>query len=551
MSESTSFSTTAIASPPAPASIATSTSTPTPGPAAITLGSTPDIISHVLSFLPQPALAKTLRVSKMYFHLSAPLLYHTIDIKHGMKDISIGSTRSEADDLTLDSFSKALNSSSSSKLSYGKGGSHQLRNDDFSKNSLLRLVKRVDVHVHGKNECPFVSNYIQLFPNLQVLHLAGGQWPDGMEPDDVCAYDRSYYGSRSSDIGEMRCQFVRKVCMYARRVILRSLDFSPIKGYGKVEHVILKLRPCQLPHYTPRRTSGPSARDDDHSIDNWNTISMKLPPLVKTIDIIWWDERHVHRLEGYEVTLDAKTSYWMGGRGGDNRSRMLGCTYCDQAGCIRYSPHAGVQLPGMMRSLGKDTSVDRVRVWNVDYTAEEQWPDDRLSLDQLKMAMLRELREGRKVRLGAKVEEISRSDDYIEEAPPPDFSHLIYDSDHPLDLPGDSDPSKPTLSFHSAAEYYARATGTASHFYHHHQSPPQPQPRYNHADDLDCVCEIDDEESPYWVGRIKPPRRLKNLRERVEAIWPMEDKRMLSLWSADELERYLDNYEKDLDSVAQ
>ncbi|WVQ98577.1 hypothetical protein IAU59_005704 [Kwoniella sp. CBS 9459] len=517
----------------------------TPGPAATTMGSTPDIVSHILTFLPSSALSQTLRVSKLYFHLSAPLLYHTIDVRTGMRDISIGSTRSEDDNLTLDSSTLSIrrdsNESSHRDAGDSGGGSRRSHDNDFSKNSLLRLVKRVNVLIHGKNECPFVSSYIQPFPNLQVLHLAGGQRPNDMEPDEVCAYDGSDYGrpfgssSSSSSVcgaGDMRCQFVRKVCVNARTVILRSMDLSPIRGYDKVEHVVLKLRPCQLPHYTPPRqsfdqsmsaqsgsagTSSANSDEDDSGhqpifIGDFNTITMRLPLTVTTLDIVWWDERHLHRIEGYELTLGEESGWYMGrGPSGRRTHRMMGCTYCDQVGCVRYSPHAGVQLPAMMRSLGKDTGVMTVRIWNVDYTAEEQWHQGRLSLSRLKEEMRRQLSHGRKIKINAGG--VSQTD-----------------------LDGMRDPK---LSFHSAAEYHARATRSISAIANEIATITDDDV------DLDVVCEIDESEEPYWVARIEPPRRLKDLRERVEAIWPMEDKRMLSLWSADELERYLDSYEKD------
>ncbi|OCF35344.1 hypothetical protein I316_02892 [Kwoniella heveanensis BCC8398] len=556
-SSSPSSSSSSSFSPPAPASVPG-------GPAATALGATPDIVSHILSFLPQSALAQTLCVSKMYFHLSAPLLYHTIDIRHGMRDISIGSTRSDEDDLTLES-SLILNSSLKidklSKPGVPKSGDgRNSHHHDFSKNSLLKLVKRVNVHIHGKNECPFVSNYIQPFPNLQVLHLAGGERPSDMESDEVCAYDNSYYGRRSD---QTRCQFVHKVCVNARQVVLRSLDSSPIKGYEKVEQVVIKLRPCQLPRYT--RPRGLISVTDDGQYqpqqstandDDLDVVPVRLPLSVRSIDIVWWDERHRHRLEGYQVTLDEDSSFWMGRGGsiGGRKLRFLGCTYCDETGCIRHSPHAGAQLPGMMRLLGRDTGVERVRVWNVDYTAEEQWSDGRLSLGELKKEMARGLQQGREARMKLRtkgssqangnvgIENASASDslqDTEPNTPDHDQSTFVTGLDSPL----------PVLSFHSAKEYFARATDSLVRDGMNMDGDTDTDTDIGIGPDAEIkvVCEIDSEEEPYWVSRIKPPRRLQDLRERVEAIWPMDDKRMLSLWSADELETYLDNYERDLE----
>ncbi|WVR04953.1 hypothetical protein IAU60_001965 [Kwoniella sp. DSM 27419] len=397
--------------------------------AAAQLGQTSDILSQVLGHLPPPSLFSTLLVSKRFFHLTAPHLYHTLTIKHGLRDVSVGSTRPDILALEVDA-------------AVGRAET------DFSKNGLLRLVRRVDVHMHGKNECPFVLNYLQAFPNLQVVHLAGGERPRGL--DDVCEPDQ--------------CQFVTKVCVNARRAIVRDLhDVPAVSPFKRLERVTLKLRPCQLPG---------TGRMGDVTDGGFGSFS--LPGTVRELDVVWWDEQHDHRLDGY-VIHEGDVQYagacsW--GRGGPRWPvRIKGCTYCDQFGCVRMAPDPSSQLPSFMKVSREKTRLQKVRHWNMDLTTDRPWYGSTRvkSLDEIKNEMVHGF-------LGI---------DTASESEPPD-----------------------RVTFHKAEEYFQHGMGED---------------------------EIDPAEAEYWNARLFPSLVVKALRDEVALFWPQDRPRVYEVWSAEQL----------------
>ncbi|KAK8870025.1 hypothetical protein IAR55_000595 [Kwoniella newhampshirensis] len=398
------------------------------------VASNTDILLSVLSHLTASpsTLFSCLLVSRTFFFPSASILYRTITIHPNDPDLFVGSTRPESP--------------------YPQPSS-------FGKNNLLPLIRECVVSLHGINECPFVQHYIQPLPNLHTLHLAGGKRPKSLDENDVCR--------------EEQCQFVQKVCVTAKKVVVRRPDLGVKRQGGAgggvlgsmrgLEEVVMKLRPCQLPLYL--------AASQDAGVKEY-TWPYRYSSLGRTkeIKLVWWDERHSYRIEGYEIRsrgfrgmsrLDFHGS-------GIGTIHMKGCEYCDQQGCVRYSPHAAVQLPALMRRLGEDTQVERVRIYNVDNTAREQWIDGKISVEEVKQRMKEAFLQGRRMKK-------NDGDDYR----PSERGET--------DIRGKSDIS---ISFHTAEEYLNSSA------------------RYN--------GEIDDQELVYWQRKVTPTEEWK--RQRVEAI---------------------------------
>ncbi|WWD10446.1 hypothetical protein V865_008582 [Kwoniella europaea PYCC6329] len=447
---------------------------PTPSPASSRLADTSDILSHIFSFLPQSTLFNVLQVSKTFFHASVPHLYHTLTIAPGGRNIFAGSRR--LDNLTLDQ-KPTFNQTDPS--------------NEINKNSLSKYIKRVDVYIHEINECPFVKQYIEPLPNLEILHLAKGKRPTNISTSDE---DRERICSNE------KCQFVTKVCTNAEKVIVRELDFRSIMKFDKLEKVVLKLRPCELPFYRGEGMSkyrkslyqddpdgdGGSQREEDHDYSNiWFRSFHHLPPSVKQLDLVWWDERHQYRIDSYEASFRG-FGHWFGraGDGGGVRT-MKNCNYCDQMGCIRYSPHVGIQLPIMFKVLGRQTNIRQINVWNFERVGggEWQWKDYEVGYEDLKDQLKDGFKIGRTERERAK--------------------DTIDCSDH--------DQEEGMVKFHSGLEYYS-----------------------THSQDNN---EIDREEMKYWKVRFDPPDKLRELRKRVieemeKKSWNTTDVK-IDFWSED------------------
>ncbi|WVW83441.1 hypothetical protein I302_105462 [Kwoniella bestiolae CBS 10118] len=471
-------------------------SNPHPVPASTRLSSTSDILSHIFSFLPSTSLHPLLYVSKTFFHSAAPHLYHTLSISPSSSSRNIFAGSKRSDNLTLDQ--KPLGDSTDPS-------------NEIHKNSLLKYIKRVDVYIHGINECPFVKQFIEPLPNLEVVHLARGKRPSGEEEGNVC------YGER--------CQFVNKVCINARRVIIRELDFSCLRRFEKLERVILKLRPCELPYYRGegmarfRRQYDNQDQDvisrerDERELDDFSDIWFRslyhLPPTVKRLDLVWWDESHKYRIDSYETTLQG-FGLWGGGNEIERRIRVMkNCTCCDQLGCVRYSPHVGVQLPTLFKVLGKKTRIEHVGVWNFERVGGDernQWRDYLVGYEELKDLLKKGFREGRQERDNLR-------NGYITSTSMPNGSNGTSSLDHQ----GGSEEEEEVITFHSGLEYYS----THSHDY----------------------TEIDTEEMDYWKDRFDPSPRLRELRRRAleEMEMGMDDwsRKDIELWNEDDCLSYL------------
>ncbi|WRT66868.1 uncharacterized protein IL334_003831 [Kwoniella shivajii] len=324
------------------------------GLASTQLGGTADIVSQIVSYLPQSSLFATLQVSKSFFHASVPHLYHTLTIKHDFKNIFTGATR--PDNLTFDTPS---NDDQTQPL------------NEINKNSLLRYIKRVDVFVHSTHECPFVLQYIQPLPNLEVVHLARG--PRGKGFGFPCEAET--------------CQFINKVCVNAKKAIIRQLDFTPLSSYKSLKTVVLKLRICELPIWYGQGLI-------DYGEYHMSKSEISLPHSVKKLDMVWWDADHKYRLDSYEAQEEG-SRYWHGGRDSGMRT-MKGCTYCDQSGCRQYSPHVGIQIPAMVECFAQDFKLDQIRLWNVGGSIPRpQWGEEEFAVEELKEMIVKSFSVGR------------------------------------------------------------------------------------------------------------------------------------------------------------
>lgn len=155
--------------------------------------------------------------------------------------------------------------------------------------------------------------------------------------------------------------------------------------------------------------------------------------------------------------------------GAAGESVMLkGCTYCDERGCIRHTPHAAVQLPALMSMLGTLFNVKTIRVWNVDHTAQRQWKQGMVSADTVKGRM-------EEAWLNARSESLKRIGHKEELAP-----HQDQDQDQDQTAAG--------VSFHSASEYF-----TSAQF----------------------DMETDQEEFKYWQNVVEPSAWILRLRREI------------------------------------
>ncbi|WWC85217.1 uncharacterized protein L201_000076 [Kwoniella dendrophila CBS 6074] len=481
-------------------------------PASTILGDTSDILSHIFSYLPSSSLFATLQVSKSFFHASVPHLYNTVTIKPGSRNIFLGSTRS--DNLTFDKKPVANQTDAT---------------NDITKNSLLKHIKRVNVYVHSINECPFVKQFIQPLPNLELVHLAKGRggYTDNLDDGSNLCYNE-------------KCQFITKVCTNTQKVIIRDLDFTPLKFFKKLESVIVKLRPCELPFYTGeglvRRSYFINNDSDDPNQDNdtnhndnnsnsqreteiigqldknnladlWYRKSSNLPNSIEKLNLIFWDESHKYRLiESYE-TAPNHNHHWFGGRS-DGVRTIKGCNYCDQLGCVRYSPHVGIQLPILFWLLGKkNKSIHKISIWNFEKTAENyQWRDYELLYEDLIDEINKSFYEGKKDRIK------SGSHSTISNGDEPTNNNRIYSDNTEMKV---ENVDEEIIQFRSGLEYF----------------------NLNENDNN----EIDEEELCYWKDRFSPSGKLRELRRRVQEEVSSTRRIMTGLdtWSEDDCLNYL------------
>ncbi|OWZ66854.1 hypothetical protein AYX14_05852 [Cryptococcus neoformans] len=422
------------------------------------VGQTPDILQLVCSYLPPSTLFSCLLTSSTFFHSSAPELYRSLHIKHA-RDCFVGATRQSNGFYTSSSASPTSSSSSSSTT-------RPRPISPYSKDAVLSFVRKVHIHTHGRNECPFVLHYINPLPHLEYVHLAGGVWPAELAMGDICDPET--------------CQFLAKVCTHAKKAMIRQANLGPLKLLTRLEHVTVKIRPCQLPLYIFHDTAY-----------QWSyPVSLSS---AKIVDLVFWDERHSFRIEWRNIPGGGLRSSLMGLRyhrppssylGGES-VMLKGCTYCDERGCVRHTPHAALQLPALMATLGMLVNVKMVRVWNVDHTARRQWKQGMITVEAVKRRM-------EEAWLTARSENVGCAGHNEEE----------------LD-----DQGQAGVSFHSASEYF-----TSAQF----------------------DMETDQEESKYWQNLVEPNQRILHLRRQVQDMFGGDDE-SFDRYSERELEGLVEN----------
>lgn len=422
------------------------------------IGQTPDILQLICSYLPRSALFSCLLTSSTFFHCAAPELYRSLHIKHA-RDCFVGATRQS------NSFYTSSPASTNSPFS---SATPPRPISPYSKDALLSFVRQVHIHTHGRNECPFVLHYINPLPHLEYVHLAGGVWPAELTIGDICEPET--------------CQFLAKVCTRAKKAVIRQANLDPLKLLTHLEHVTVKIRPCQLPLYIFHDTA--------------YLWSYPVPLYsAKIVDLVFWDEQHSFRIEWRTIPGGAMRSSLMGLRyqspspylGGESVI-LKGCTYCDERGCIRHNPHAAVQLPALMSMLGMLFNVKTIRVWNVDHTAQRQWKQGMVSVDTVKGRM-------EEAWLNARSEYLKR------------IGH-----EDELDHQG-QDQVAAGISFHSASEYF-----TSAQF----------------------DMETDQEEFKYWQNVVEPSPWILRLRREIRDMFE-EDDAVFDQYSESELQGLVEN----------
>lgn len=420
------------------------------------VGQTPDILQLICSYLPPSTLFSCLLTSSTFFHSSAPELYRSLHIKHA-RDCFVGATRQSNGFYTSSSASPTSSSSSST--------TRPRPISPYSKDAVLSFVRKVHIHTHGRNECPFVLHYINPLPHLEYVHLAGGVWPAELAAGDICDPET--------------CQFLAKVCTRAKKAMIRQANLGPLKLLTSLEHVTVKIRPCQLPLYIFHDTAY-----------QW---SYPVPiSSARIVDLVFWDERHSFRIEWRNVPGGGMRSSLMGLRyqlpspylGGES-IMLKGCTYCDERGCIRHTPHAAVQLPALMATLGSLMNVKTIRVWNVDHTARRQWKQGMVTVETVKRRM-------EEAWLKARSEDLDCGGHDEQEL----------------------DQGQQTgVSFHSASEYF-----TSAQF----------------------DMETDQEEAKYWQNLVEPSQAVLRLRRQVQDMFGGDDE-AFDRYSERELEGLVEN----------
>lgn len=170
------------------------------------VGSNPDLLRLLTALLDKSSLLDCLLSSARLYLAAVPHLYHTLDVKRDQK-LFVGA-RESTDGTIL----------------------------PFSKNAALRHVKVINLFEHEIDACPGRS--VPVLERLEVLHPAGGGRPAGF---------------KSSFCASKTCPFIARACRLARTVVLRHFgEFGSalqvqLPNLPKVERIVLKIRPCQLP----------------------------------------------------------------------------------------------------------------------------------------------------------------------------------------------------------------------------------------------------------------------------------------------------------------
>ncbi|WWC85227.1 uncharacterized protein L201_000086 [Kwoniella dendrophila CBS 6074] len=249
-------------------------STATPKTASYSLAENDDIISHIFSFLEPKSLFATLLTNKRFFQISTPILYRNITVQSGLQNL----------------FYRYHSNESNLPTEYTKIG-------------LLRLIKRMDIYVHQKFECPFhqfskLDPSLDRIPNLKILHIAGGERPL-LCKEWKCNKEHSH-----NYCEPLKCPFIQDVCMWTiEKVIIRELDFRPLRRLIFLEQIILKLRPCQLPNNIDTGIDVPyKGGYEEQFLTTFNEYLIRslLHAKFVNLKIVWWDENHSFRIDWKE-----------------------------------------------------------------------------------------------------------------------------------------------------------------------------------------------------------------------------------------------------------
>ncbi|WWD01706.1 hypothetical protein V866_008652 [Kwoniella sp. B9012] len=263
---------------------------------------TSDILQHVISFLPRDSLFATLLTNRFFYGITAKILYRRIIINpsnqqgilqpkekagNSNSDSSSDSSSDEDDmelEIDLEKSTKVTNPKSKFNPFIEMSPFTQHLSEEYTKPFLLSLTDRIDLYLHKEEECPNRRKTLTALPNLRVLHLAGGQ-----QRNEYPEWER----------GIRRTNFVIPFH------VLSSL--GPLKDMERLEEVIVRIRPCQIPILRPfiqlfksRSRNGhgyPSYHGDERVYRNYHLDQIVLPPTVKSLKIVWWDEKHNFRID--------------------------------------------------------------------------------------------------------------------------------------------------------------------------------------------------------------------------------------------------------------
>jgi hypothetical protein len=331
-----------------------------------------DVILELVKHLDESALHPFLLTSKAFAAAAMPRLYRRITVDHSRPSLF-----------------RDLSAAPRHPSPESPGAAIAV--EEWTKASAWKHVRELSIQLHGESACPgrLYPDTVPVLPNLEHIHLSGGETTLEMGP--ICSYHS--------------CPLLdRYRTAKLSRLTIRKLDQMPV--FPSVSHLTIILRPCQFPFEARGAVT--------YSAGTFRPLSS-----LRSIDIVLWDERHQHRIDWVHHPAAAwppvksppaaELRMARGARPVDQSYKTKGCTYCDQTGCIRYSPNAPKQIPGLVYSAVRWTAVGEVRVWNAERSVEDnQWWDSRMTLEECCEAVREAARRGRKERLedrpGAKEE---------------------------------------------------------------------------------------------------------------------------------------------------
>ncbi|WWC85226.1 uncharacterized protein L201_000085 [Kwoniella dendrophila CBS 6074] len=393
-----------------------------------------DILINIFGFLPSKDLFATCRTNKIFYSISISFLYQHIIVKPS--PLSTPLSTSSARTVHSGSQSKKSDSEEVSKIYRhpfaAQNKDQSLVPKEYRKSTLIESVHRIDIHVHRDDQCPS-KTFSGIIPDLKTLHIAGGKKPiikhnntyighqtyrhrqDILDiDDDICQYGEENDYNTYCDPWD--CPFILNSCSNAQRIIIRDLNFIPLKNMSKLNEVVLKLRPCQLPHFgldydqEGRRKPSPKKNTNDpifyyHMMNDDESLISSLSKNVEKLKLIWWDERHSFRIDWQELGYPQTSRKCGTGRQKNNSSqaererrrddkKMLKskqCKGCEgneyNGGYTYYFNHFGyhsskldessrspnlikTRLVDLFYMLGEKTSLREINIYNFEKTAE-------------------------------------------------------------------------------------------------------------------------------------------------------------------------------------